>query len=91
MIFPRIIKALSEADVPLLKQLVQSLEGFDPIASKIDAAIVDNPPLSIREGGMIKAGVNAELDEIRNASVNGKQWIAKLQETEKETHRQFPL
>ncbi|NLP01735.1 MAG: DNA mismatch repair protein MutS [Fibrobacter sp.] len=84
MIFPRIIKALSEADVPLLKQLVQSLEGFDPIASKIDAAIVDNPPLSIREGGMIKAGVNAELDEIRNASVNGKQWIAKLQETERE-------
>jgi len=84
MVFPRIIKALSEADVPLLKLLVQSLEGFDPVASKIEAAIVDNPPLSIREGGMIKAGVNAELDEIRNASVNGKQWIAKLQETERE-------
>ena len=40
--------------------------------------------MSIREGGIIKAGVSADLDEIKDASVNGKQWIAKLQETERE-------
>lgn len=83
-VFPRIIKVLSEIDIPLLKANLDSLRGFDPLAERIDAAIVDSPPLSIREGGMIKAGVNAELDEIRNASVNGKQWIAKLQESERE-------
>lgn len=84
MVFPKIIKALSSAPVQRINQLLAALQGFDDIVAKIEATIVENPPLSIREGGMIKSGISSELDEIIDASRNGKQWIAKLQETERE-------
>ena len=82
-VFPRLIKTLSEVKIPLIGELTTALQGFDPIAEKIEATILDTPPLSVREGGLIKQGVSAELDEIRDAAVNGKQWIAKLQESER--------
>lgn len=83
-IFPKIIKALSGASVQPIKELLGALEGFDSLQLKIESTIVENPPLSIREGGMIKSGVSGELDQIIDLSRNGKQWIAKLQETERE-------
>ena len=44
---------------------------------------MSNPPLSLREGNLIKPGVSAQLDDIRNGSINGKKWIAQLQESER--------
>lgn len=84
LIFPKIIKTISSVPVDRIMQLVAQLNDFESIAEKIESTIVDNPPLSIREGGMIKSGVSEELDQITDASRNGKQWIAKLQETERE-------
>jgi len=81
--FPQIVKTLSEIRNQTVVSLANSLSGFDGLASRITATINDNPPLSIRDGGIIKAGISAELDEIRDASINGKQWIARLQETER--------
>ncbi|MBN1575194.1 MAG: DNA mismatch repair protein MutS [Chitinispirillaceae bacterium] len=82
--FPRIVKALSPAaGVGPLIALCGALENFAEMANMIGAAIVDNPPLSLREGGIIRPGVSPELDEIKNAAVNGKQWIARLQEAER--------
>jgi DNA mismatch repair protein MutS len=81
--FPQIVKTLSSVKNPLIQSLSSALLGFEELAAKIGANIADNPPLSIREGGLIKPGVSSELDEIRDASINGKQWIAKLQETER--------
>jgi DNA mismatch repair protein MutS len=83
-VFPKIVKALGGATVKTIKELLCALEGFDSLQLKIESTIVDNPPLSIREGGMIKSGVSEELDQIIDMSRNGKQWIAKLQETERE-------
>lgn len=83
-VFPKIIKTLCTVSVEQIKQLLSRLEGFEPLVARIESTIVDNPPLSIREGGMIKSGVSAELDEILDASRNGKQWIARLQEIERE-------
>jgi DNA mismatch repair protein MutS len=80
---PRIIKALAGAAVKPVADLAGRIGGFEELAALIGATIADNPPLSIREGGIIREGVSPELDEIRNAAVNGKQWIAKLQETER--------
>ncbi len=81
--FPTIIKVLRDAPEGLLKQIVSDLEGFESLAQKIGSTIADNPPLSIKDGNLIRIGVSSELDELRDASVNGKQWIAKLQETER--------
>jgi DNA mismatch repair protein MutS len=48
----------------------------------LDRSIVDEPPLAVKEGGLIRDGFSAELDELRNASKGGKDWLAKLQQDE---------
>ncbi len=50
----------------------------------IDRAIVDEPPISVREGGMIKSGYNTELDELKDIASNSRQWIANFQQKERE-------
>ncbi|MFC7784268.1 DNA mismatch repair protein MutS [Rossellomorea sp. GCM10028870] len=82
--------------VPLLKHLVESLENeaTDDIVSKLDPceeltdlleqALVENPPLSIKEGSLIRDGYHEELDQFRDASKNGKSWIAQLERDERE-------
>ncbi|HUI93371.1 MAG TPA: DNA mismatch repair protein MutS [Chitinivibrionales bacterium] len=82
-VFPKIIKILASSPCASVKELRRSLEGFDPLVQSVQRTIVIGPPLSIREGGLIKTGVSAELDEIRSASINGKKWIATLQESER--------
>lgn len=82
-VFPRIVKLLSAAPSTSLAEARMSLEGFEPLVESVLKTIVESPPLSIREGGIIKTGVSAELDEVRSATVNGKKWIASLQESER--------
>lgn len=81
--FPSLVKTLDKCTVPLIRSLCGDLDGFDELAQKIGETLVDSPPLSVREGNLVRPGVDPALDEIRDASVNGKQWIARLQETER--------
>jgi DNA mismatch repair protein MutS len=81
--FPKLCKLFSASPCDAVGRIRSALEGFDDIVAAINATIVVSPPLSVKEGGLIKTGVSAELDEIRNASVNGKKWIAALQESER--------
>ena len=81
--FPQLIKTLSNSAVRLITEACGALDGFGPVAEIIAATVVDTPPLSLRDGGIIRQGISAELDEIKDAAVNGKQWIARLQETER--------
>ena len=67
----------------MIRQIGEALTGFEGLADTIEATIITNPPLSIREGNLIKPGVSAEIDETRDAFVNGKKWIAQLQESER--------
>jgi len=67
-----------------IKGLSDNLQILNDIVEKIDSAIVDYPPLSLTEGGVIKNGFSIELDELRNISLHGKDWIANLQKTERE-------
>ncbi len=63
-----------------------AIDPMKDIYDLINKSIVDNPPISIKEGGgLIKEGYNPELDELKKASTNGKQWLAKLERKEKET------
>ena len=81
--FPQIRKTLAQSTVLPVVTLCGLLEGFGDVADLIGVTLVDNPPLSLRDGGIIRQGVSAQLDEIRSAAVNGKQWIAQLQDTER--------
>ncbi|MGH7953329.1 MAG: DNA mismatch repair protein MutS, partial [Limisphaerales bacterium] len=68
--------------VPLLKTLEIQISESPNLVELISRAIVDEPPLPIKEGGMIRDGFDASLDELRNAMRGGKDWIAKLQADE---------
>jgi len=65
-------------------RLLNGLDNLDDIYSLIDSAIIDDPPVSVKEGGIIKEGYNAEVDKLRRASTDGKKWIAELEASERE-------
>ncbi len=75
---------LADTKVNTLVQLNESLLPLANLIDKISKAIVDSPPLSLADGGVIKAGYSIELDELRDISLHGKDWIANLQKSERE-------
>jgi DNA mismatch repair protein MutS len=77
------IRALG-CELPSLAPLIQTLQEFRDLAQRILTTLVDEPPLSLKEGGMIRAGVHSELDELRTIRTGGKQFIAKLETQERE-------
>ena len=70
------------ARAPLLTALSGQLRELPDLVQTIGTAIVDEPPLALKEGGLIKAGFDASLDELRQAGSEGKEWIARLQQDE---------
>jgi DNA mismatch repair protein MutS len=76
------IAAVSGACGGLLAALTSELHPLPDLCTLLGSALVEEPPPTIREGGMIRAGFDAALDELRNASTEGKAWIAALQERE---------
>ena len=79
---PEISIAPVAAGRPLLQDLVGQITELPVIVDLISGGIVDTPPLPVKEGGLIKPGYNAPLDELRRASTDGKAWIAALQQRE---------
>ncbi len=81
---PLLKDELKNFQVKTLVQLGESLSSLDKLVEKIQTSIVDHPPLSVADGGIIKSGFSIELDELRDISLHGKDWIANLQKTERE-------
>jgi len=81
---PLIKELLSGAESKALEQIQNQIEPLEHLAEKIQTALVDSPPLSLIDGGVIRSNYSAELDELRDISLNGKDWIANLQKTERE-------
>jgi DNA mismatch repair protein MutS len=81
---PALKSALDQAKAERLRTLALAIDPCQEIADQIESAIVPDPPLGLREGGLIVEGFNAELDELRSASRDGKAWIAKLEAEERE-------
>ncbi|MDQ2903715.1 MAG: DNA mismatch repair protein MutS [Chloroflexota bacterium] len=71
------------AHMPLLSHLLQRLADNADIIDLIEHAIVEEPPVSASEGGVIRAGYNEELDKIKLASEDGQQWMAQLEQRER--------
>ena len=74
---------LTATHLPTLTGLLQRLADNADIIELIEHAIVDEPPLSLNEGGIIRAGFSSELDQIKHASQNGKQWMTELEQRER--------
>jgi len=72
----------ADQNLSLLENLESQVAESPDLVELISRAIVDEPPLPIKEGGMIRDGFDAALDELRNAQRGGKDWIAKLQADE---------
>jgi DNA mismatch repair protein MutS len=82
-LLPRIHQVLSGFKAHWLKEKVEGWDNLKEIYHLLEKSIADEPPLALKEGGLIKAGYNADLDELKSASVEGKNWIARLEEKEK--------
>ncbi|MBC1738243.1 DNA mismatch repair protein MutS [Listeria seeligeri] len=81
---PRIRATLLSMNTPSLTTLANQLDPCEELTGKLEEAITDSAPISIREGGIIKDGYNSQLDTYRDASRNGKTWIAELERKERE-------
>ena len=84
MMLPHIKNILGQFNGDLLGEINEEMDGLSDIASVIENAIVEEPPIAIREGGIIKEGYNDEVDKLREAKTKGKEWIADLESFERE-------
>ena len=80
---PRVRMLLSELQAPLVRSLVAELDDCADVRDELDRTLLDEPPAVARDGGVIRDGVDAELDELRAISRSGKQRIAEMEEAER--------
>ena len=81
---PPVKELLKSAKAPLLKKLHDEIDGLEDLEDLIGRAIVEDPPIGVREGGIIKDGYSGEADRLRKAKTEGKQWLAQLEQEERE-------
>ena len=81
---PYIKSLLKEMKSELLTDIYDRLDTLDDIYELIERSIVDEPPLQIKEGGLIKDGFNEEVDKLKRAKTDGKNWLAELEASERE-------
>ncbi len=81
---PHIKCLLQDMKSDLLKELCQDLDPLEDLCTLIQNAIKEDPPIAMKEGGIIKDGYHEEVDRLRKAKSNGKEWLAKLEEQERE-------
>jgi DNA mismatch repair protein MutS len=81
---PFIKKALQDAESERLRSLCDSIGEFSQLEKLIEEAIVDDPPTTVKEGGIIKDGFRKDVDELREIAVKGKDYIASLERKERE-------
>jgi len=81
---PHIKNIIKDFKSPLFIELYEQLDTLEDITSLITNSITDDPPINIKEGGIIRSGFNEEIDKLRSAKTEGKGWLADLEAQEKE-------
>ena len=81
---PKIKKVLSTTGAGLLKEIYENIDTLDDIYEIIEKSIVDEPPIGVKDGGIIKIGYNPEIDKLKLATTEGKKWILELEAKERE-------
>ena len=80
---PRVRMLLSDQQSPLIKSLVAELDDLADLRDELDRTLLDEPPAVARDGGLIRDGIDAELDDLRSVSRSGKQHIAAMEDAER--------
>ena len=81
---PEVKQSLNECKTDLLKELNENLDELQDIYGLIEKAIVDDPPMTIKDGGIIKLGYDEEIDKLKTAGTEGKNWLIQLETEERE-------
>lgn len=81
---PEVKKCLENCKADLLKELASNLDELQDIYQLIDGAIVDDPPMTIKDGGIIKLGYDEEINTLKTAQIEGKNWLVQLELEERE-------
>ena len=81
---PFIRQILKDFHSPLLSKIYEDMDPLEDIAALIKSAIVDEPPIAQKDGGIIREGYNADVDKYRRSRTDGKKWLAELEAREKE-------
>jgi len=81
---PAAAETLAETAAPLLRREVKSLDPPLDVAADVEATLVDEPPAAVKDGGLIRPGVDPELDELRDVSHGGRTTIAAIEERERQ-------
>jgi len=82
-VLPEIKLDLMDCDSILLQEIHDGIDPLEKIHDRIQAAMVEDPPFTIREGGLIQPGFSAELDELKGSIAHAQQWIAELENIER--------
>ena len=81
---PEVKDLVAESAVELLSDLAAAIEPLPDLVELAERAVVDEPPITIKEGGVIRDGYNEELDGLRQAATQGRKWLAEYQAKEQE-------
>ncbi|WP_274421946.1 DNA mismatch repair protein MutS [Blautia sp. XA-2221] len=81
---PHIRQILKDFKTPLLTELYEDMDPLEDIAALIKSAIVDEPPLAQKDGGIIREGYHEDVDKFRRSRTDGKKWLTELETREKE-------
>ncbi|RMH65330.1 MAG: DNA mismatch repair protein MutS [Calditrichaeota bacterium] len=81
---PPVRQLLTQPSTPVLARQASQLQPLEELTDLIDKALVENPPLTLQEGHLIKTGYNPELDELRKIADHGKDWLLEYQQKERE-------
>ena len=81
---PEIRKVLENVKSEYLKDIYQNIDELQDMHELIEKSIVDDPPMSTKDGGYIKLGYNEDIDTLKHATTDGKSWLMKLEADEKE-------
>jgi DNA mismatch repair protein MutS len=84
---PGLKKALAVHASRALAELAERLDTLEDVTARIQSTLVEEPPLTLVDGGAIASGVDAELDELKTISTTGRQQIAAIEERERTAHR----
>lgn len=84
MRLPEVKQILTNCKSELLKELYENLDELQDIYQLIETSIVDDPPMTIKDGGIIKLGYDEEIDKLKTAQTEGKNWLIALEAEEKE-------
>ncbi len=81
---PPVRNLLENFEPPVLKRIYRDMDGLEDLCDLVACAILDDPPLAVKEGGIIRDGYNEQVDQYRKSKSEGTKWLAQLEASERE-------